>query len=206
MRLDPLRAASLIAPLFSASALFHERLKTRRDLVAGQAGHPAALARTDVLIQVPNRRRLMDVLKMSANPPNVPYPVALVDVDHFKRVNDEYGHAAGDVALARIASVLMTSIRTSDVVGRWGGEEFILVLPATSLSRARELLERVRDRVAAEAVEYDDAGIHVTISIGAADARGGMTYQDAMRIADERLYLAKRRGRNLVVTSDVEPG
>lgn len=193
------------ALLFSAAVRSHEQLRSQRDLVAAQADLMANLAQTDVLTQVPNRRRLIDVLVRSANSPQVPYTVALVDLDHFKQVNDEYGHAAGDVVLARVASVLMTSIRTSDIVGRWGGEEFIVVMPATPLGRVGDLLERVRERIAAETIEYDDVRIQVTVSIGAADARSGMTYQDAMRIADDRLYLAKRRGRNLVVTSDDEP-
>jgi diguanylate cyclase (GGDEF)-like protein len=193
------------ALLFSAAVRSHEQLRSQRDLVADQADLMANLAQTDVLTQVPNRRRLIDVLARNANVPQVPYTVALVDLDHFKRVNDRYGHAAGDVVLAKVASILMTSIRTSDVVGRWGGEEFILVMPATSLHRVGELLERVREKVAAETIEYDDVRIRVTVSIGAADARDGMTYQDAMRIADDRLYVAKRRGRNRVVSSDDEP-
>ena len=194
-----------VALLFSAAVVSHAQLRGQRDLVAEQADLMAGLAQTDVLTQIPNRRRLIDVLARSANSPQVPYTVALVDLDHFKRVNDKHGHAAGDVVLARIASILMTSIRTSDIVGRWGGEEFILVLPATPLRRIGDLLEQVRERVAAETFEYDDVKIRVTVSIGAADARGGMTYQDVMRIADDRLYLAKRRGRNRVVTSDDEP-
>ena len=194
-----------MALLYTAAALFHQRLKGQRDLLSVQADHMASLAQTDVLTQVPNRRRLMDVLARNANLPQVPYTVALVDLDHFKRVNDTHGHAAGDVVLAKVAAILMTSIRTCDVVGRWGGEEFILVMPATPLHRVGDLLERVRAKVAAETIEYDDVRIRVTVSIGAADARGGMTYQDAMRIADDRLYVAKRRGRNRVVSSDDEP-
>jgi diguanylate cyclase (GGDEF)-like protein len=194
-----------VALLYTAAVVFHERLKSQRDLIAVQADLMANLAQTDVLTQVPNRRRLLDVLARNADAVQVPYTIALVDLDHFKRVNDTYGHAAGDVVLARVASILMASIRSSDVVGRWGGEEFILVMPATPLDRLGELLDRVREQVAVETIEYDDNRIRVTVSIGAADARGGMTYQDAMRIADDRLYVAKRRGRNRVVTSDDEP-
>ena len=131
--------------------------------------------------------------------------LARVDRAHVKGVNDTCGHAAGDGVPARVASIRMASIRASDVVGRWGGEEFILVMPATPLDRLGELLEQIREQVAVETIEYDDPRIRVTVSIGAADARGGMKYQDAMRIADDRLYVAKRRGRNRVVTSDDEP-
>jgi diguanylate cyclase (GGDEF)-like protein len=129
--------------------------------------------------------------------------LAMVDIDHFKSFNDEYGHLAGDTCLRRVADVLRTSIRPStDLVARYGGEEFLVVLPGADLAAASVVAERVRAAVVAmgEAHAGSDEGL-VTVSIGVAAAVPSVDdgFDVLLEAADDRLYDAKGRGRNRVV-------
>jgi diguanylate cyclase (GGDEF)-like protein len=126
--------------------------------------------------------------------------VLLLDVDHFKRVNDTYGHLAGDAVLVSVGQILRTRVRSTDVAGRYGGEEFCVLLPETDLEPGRELAERLRQHIAAE--RFPAAGgavFHVTCSVGLAhfdSARQKVT--DLLQAADEALYRAKQQGRDRV--------
>ena len=162
-----------------------------------------AASRTDALTGLPNRRHLQEQLIAAASAARRHgHPVAalMVDVDHFKSVNDRLGHAGGDHVLRRIALCLATACRAEDVAGRWGGEEFLVVAPATDADGAAVLAERIRARAAAEAITVDGGErISVTVSIGVASGIGDM---DAMvREADGALYEAKANGRNRVVSA-----
>ena len=123
--------------------------------------------------------------------------MAMVDVDHFKSVNDTYGHAAGDAVLRSIAEVLRTGVREGDLVGRLGGEEFGLLMPATALDAAVELAEKLRAGVAALRLSHDGRPIQVTVSIGVS-AGSGPELKQLMLSADAALYEAKRSGRDRV--------
>lgn len=132
-------------------------------------------------------------------------PVAFVmlDLDHFKRVNDRHGHAVGDQVLKAVAACTRSRLRGSDVLGRLGGEEFGLVLPATGASGARHLAEQVR--LAVEALELQGDGgqpLRVTLSAGVAEAARADTPETLMHLADKALYQAKQQGRNRVVVAD----
>jgi len=130
------------------------------------------------------------------------FAVAMLDIDHFKRFNDTYGHAGGDQALRLVAQTLHRACRETDVVARYGGEEFALILPGVRSTRAHDLLERFRREVAATAIKLSGRArpVSVTISIGVASwPEDGGTAAEILACADRRLYEAKERGRDQVV-------
>lgn len=125
-------------------------------------------------------------------------PLALIffDIDHFKRVNDDYGHAVGDVVLCELVKVVRTAIRGSDLLFRWGGEEFVILAPSTSYRCAASLAETVRARIEQHVIE--GAG-HITVSLGVAEYVGGESETACLQRADAAMYAAKNSGRNRVV-------
>jgi len=129
--------------------------------------------------------------------------VIVIDLDHFKRINDERGHAAGDRVLRTMGEILSSSIRNTDAVGRWGGEEFVLVCPGASLSDAADLAEKLRHRVL-QTNFIPEHPLPITASFGVATSGAAQNFEDVFRQADQALYLAKSRGRNCVVTADDE--
>lgn len=136
-----------------------------------------------------------------------PLSMLMIDIDHFKSVNDRYGHAVGDEAIASVATACQQSKRNSDVVGRLGGEEFAVLLPETDSAQAAVVAERIRERVAAHFLSVHNVQFKLTISIGSATATLSMSGVGALlRVADEALYQAKASGRNRVVQwSQPEP-
>ncbi len=129
--------------------------------------------------------------------------VLITDIDHFKTVNDTYGHPAGDVVLRGVAQMLREQARDTDVVARYGGEEFAVVMPETDLRGALVIAERLREAVAARAFQTDLGPVRVTLSLGLAASPQDGTEMDALvQLADACLYRAKREGRNRVVTSE----
>jgi diguanylate cyclase (GGDEF)-like protein/PAS domain S-box-containing protein len=129
---------------------------------------------------------------------SAPLSLIMLDIDHFKRVNDTYGHATGDLVLSRFAKTIAKALRPADVLARLGGEEFAVLLPATSLAEAAEIAERLRGLVADMRVETQQGDLSVTASLGCATA---LANGDLLRSADEALYTAKRSGRDRVFTS-----
>lgn len=127
--------------------------------------------------------------------------VLMMDIDFFKRVNDEYGHAEGDEVLRRLAATAQTQLRETDLFGRWGGEEFIVLMPQTKLPDAVEAAQRVRQAIGAMVFQVGDTTFQITISIGAAQLQPQENADDVVARADEALYAAKHAGRNCVVTS-----
>jgi len=125
--------------------------------------------------------------------------VLVIDIDHFKRVNDDHGHACGDTILQRVAQVIRDRIRTNDFVGRWGGEEFLVVLPHTTMDGAAEAAESLRTHV--EQLETDDSP-SVTISVGVAEREAGENSESLFDAADMALYAAKDQGRNRVLQAE----
>jgi diguanylate cyclase (GGDEF)-like protein len=127
--------------------------------------------------------------------------MAVLDLDHFKTINDRFGHRAGDDVLVRVAQLLVGHLRTEDTVVRTGGEEFALLMPGTGLAEATACCERVREMIAAEPWDGIAAGLTVTGSIGVAAAADARDLDALEGAADRRLYEAKRAGRNRVVSS-----
>ncbi len=130
--------------------------------------------------------------------------VLLTDIDHFKQVNDRYGHQAGDEVLVKVSNLLGGIVRNGDVVGRIGGEEFAVLLPETNRLGAAVLAERIRARIEKGEIVTADARIRVTVSIGMAtfSAESVDTFDELLAVADRRLYLAKNSGRNRICVSD----
>ncbi|AWN22170.1 GGDEF domain-containing protein [Deinococcus irradiatisoli] len=163
-----------------------------------QAQSDAALseARQDALTRVLGRAAIEAELGLAldrAEVHNTPLSVLVCDIDHFKGINDHYGHAAGDQVLRAVARLLRRSVGQSGQVGRWGGEEFVLVVPLAR-NDALRLAERVRRDIEGTQV----ADHHVTVSLGVASYRSGERAAQVFARADQRLYEAKRHGRNLV--------
>ena len=159
-------------------------------------------AETDGLTGIANHRALLQRLIHEvrlASRTDAPLSIALFDVDFFKRVNDTYGHLVGDTVLTEVGKCLAAGIRDVDVVGRYGGEEFLVIMPGTSLANAATIADRLRQAVAE--CEFPE-GVRVTISAGVAESRGH-GHTDLIGLADARLYLAKEAGRNRVVAADV---
>jgi diguanylate cyclase (GGDEF)-like protein len=157
--------------------------------------------RTDLLTGLANRRHVAEHFEMTAGATRrhrTLMGVLMVDVDHLRRINDEHGHAAGDAVLRAIAERLTAVLRIEDMAGRWGGEEFLVVLPSTGIDGAWQLAERVREAISASPVPLqgaDIAGLVVTVSIGCAEGYGD-DLDDHLRRAELALMDAKSTGRN----------
>jgi diguanylate cyclase (GGDEF)-like protein len=160
----------------------------------------------DALTGLFNRRhaeeRLSHEFACRHRRPIASFSVLLLDLDHFKQVNDSYGHPAGDAVLKAVAERASRCLRPDDVLGRFGGEEFIVVLPGTELVDAAAIGERIRRAIEAEPVRHDGLYIVVTASIGAAQVReDATTANEVVRDADRALYEAKAAGRNRLVVA-----
>lgn len=186
-----------IASINQATLALHAAMRENERIRAGLE----ALATTDALTQLSNRRHFMAEAGPAvalAHRHRRAVTVAMADLDHFKRVNDEHGHAVGDAVLAQVGSVFRASLRATDLCCRYGGEEFAFLFPETSLADAHLLADRVR--VAVEQLRFPSdtgPGPRVSLSIGIADA-STLELEAALGLADEALYRAKRGGRNRV--------
>lgn len=159
------------------------------------------LATRDELTGLFNRRMMLDVLRSEvarARRTDEPFCLGMLDLDHFKQINDTYGHLAGDAILREAAARMQESVRCYDTLGRWGGEEFLIVMSAADLAAGKVILERVRSSLAAQLVTVAGVDIVVTASLGGTAFKQGDTIDQLIRGADEALYRAKREGRNRV--------
>lgn len=153
----------------------------------------------DSLTGLPNRRMLQNRLKAEASRLDRcgrPLTLVMVDVDHFKDINDAHGHDAGDKVLASLAREFEAGIRAYDICGRWGGEEFLIIMPEQSGEVTEEIVERLRQAVAAMEVRVGEQMIRVTASFGIAHCQVGEAVTEALHRADKALLAAKRGGRN----------
>jgi len=188
-------ALALFGALLAVAAVFAWR-KLR------QARLMQALAASDELTGLPNRRAMLAYAGQaleSTRAARVPMSLLMIDVDHFKRVNDELGHAAGDAVLRRLATLLPAELRGDDRVGRIGGEEFLAVLPNATLDQAVAVGERMRQRLAVAPIDIEGRRRTVTVSIGVAEARPADDADALIERADRALYAAKTSGRDRVV-------
>jgi diguanylate cyclase (GGDEF)-like protein len=175
------------------------QLVAAREALREQATH-------DLLTGLWNRAAIFDFLKRELNRAERdggPVSVVLADLDHFKQVNDTYGHLAGDVVLREAARRMTESLRSHDLIGRYGGEEFLLVLPGCDAARAAGLAERLRRCVGDQAVSMAEGAITATVSLGVAATHtpAAAEAEKLLRAADDALYRAKRAGRNRVESS-----
>ncbi|GAP61870.1 hypothetical protein ARMA_0293 [Ardenticatena maritima] len=179
-----------------------------RDVIAALAAQAASalqnafMATTDELTGLMNRRAFFEQARREfkrAKRYNKPLAAIMIDLDHFKQVNDTYSHAVGDQVLSEVALRIRETVRTLDIVGRYGGEEIAVVAPETSLEGAIQLAERLRQNIALEPIETSAGPIRVTVSVGvAALTPEMMLLEQLLHAADEKLYVAKAEGRNRV--------
>ncbi len=158
----------------------------------------------DGLTGVHNKRFLMESLEREiprARRHERPLSLLMFDIDHFKSVNDNFGHLAGDFVLKELAGVVKARLRPDDVLGRYGGEEFGVILPETAIQGAAKIGEELRLLVQAHKFTFEAEPIPVTISLGASQLQEGFDVLGFIKLADERLYAAKREGRNRVVST-----
>ena len=175
---------------------------SRQDVVPGQSArlkrYFERIATVDPLTGLHNRRWLDDTFARQierAHRSKQPAVLLMIDLDHFKRINDLFGHLTGDAALARVAELLMAGLRPQDLLARYGGEEFAVMLPAIGLDQAMAVAERLRAGVAQSARDGRDIG-STTVSIGAAEMQPGDSLADLVARADIALLKAKSAGRN----------
>lgn len=159
-------------------------------------------SRTDPLTSLPNRRAFIDAanheLKRALRSGRM-FAVAMLDLDHFKRVNDSYGHAVGDLVLQQTTASLRAALRSQDIIARWGGEEFVILLPETNADGAAVAAESIRAAISSSFVELNGKAIHVTASLGIAEHSLSQTLDRTIAAADRALYRAKDEGRDRVV-------
>jgi diguanylate cyclase (GGDEF)-like protein len=162
-------------------------------------------AGTDSLTMLMNRRRMSERLAEEvarARRSRNALSLILLDIDRFKAINDDHGHAQGDRVIASVADVLRASVRRVDMVSRWGGEEFLILLPDTDVQAAAELAERIRRHVTSKVRRHEGSEIRVTITAGVATLRPGESIEATIHRADVALYEGKRAGRDRIVVSD----
>lgn len=175
-------------------------LRARNDQLASEKDRFRELSTVDALTNTFNRHGI-DLILNSLDLRQSALSLVLVDLDHFKAINDQRGHDAGDRVLHQLADVLMSNTRSSSKVGRWGGEEFLLICPDTTAEEAQGLAERLR-RLVASAVFEPEQPLNVTASFGVACVHPGEGFAQALKRADMALYAAKAQGRNCVVSGE----
>lgn len=194
-----------------ARVAVHQKLaRTIRALEVSQA-RLQEQATTDSLTKIKNRRAFMEVgdrhFSLARRHTN-DLSLIMLDIDHFKRINDTYGHHGGDEALIAVSAVLTKTTRLEDVVARLGGEEFAVLLPNTNRVGAAVLAERVRSAIEENVFDVGGKKVSLTVSIGvsAYGVDGKDNLEQLLNAADRRLYLAKQAGRNRVIITDGKPG
>jgi diguanylate cyclase (GGDEF)-like protein len=166
-------------------------------------------ATTDPLTGLLNRGRFVELCEREENRcrrHGLTFSVLMLDIDHFKRVNDTYGHPIGDLAIKALADICGSALRPHDLLARYGGEEFVLTLPRTDHDGAHIVAERIRQKVEAIELPTAQGAVRFTVSIGVASYLQGKEFLQVVGRADEALYLAKQGGRNRVVGLPLENG
>lgn len=160
------------------------------------------MSRTDELTGLSNRRDMYEWLKQESyryERNKNPFSITICDVDHFKNINDCFGHDCGDFVLKTIGGILKDSVRKQDKIARWGGEEFLILHPETNLENAFVVAERMRKTIEQFLIRYQENEMHLTVSFGVATTSEDSTVEAVIKAADENLYQSKRSGRNRVV-------
>jgi diguanylate cyclase (GGDEF)-like protein len=180
------------------------RVKALQDELRIRNAELDRISRTDPLTGLWNRRHLqgqLPAVQSLAQRHGTQVSALMVDIDHFKRINDEEGHRVGDLVLQEVAARLRSGVRTEDLLARWGGEEFLVLLPLTGPDGAATVSERVRAAVGEEPVHVGGRDIAVTVSVGSASLQAGEDMESLVGRADAAMYEAKRTGRNRVMVA-----
>ncbi|MGZ5201351.1 MAG: diguanylate cyclase [Telluria sp.] len=179
------------------------RLKQQKEELLAALATIRTLATRDELTSLANRRHMNEVLAAEErrHARAGAACIALLDIDFFKSINDRFGHAQGDAVLRAFAAAAQGALRSSDMLARWGGEEFLLMLPETGLAEAQQVLARMADGVAALQLPGLDLGRAITFSAGVTERIGAEPFADTISRADNALYRAKAEGRNRIVSA-----
>lgn len=191
-----------VTTLSARMSSMRERMRSDNLRLEEAVARVALLATTDELTGLWNRRHALELieheLKLSHRNGN-PIGIALIDIDHFKNVNDTFGHAAGDQVLKSVSAALLHATRNTDICSRWGGEEFLAVFPNTSLEQGLAVLDRIRQEVAAIDLSSIDPQLQISFSAGLVSMRPSEAQAAAVNRADELMYRAKQTGRDRTV-------
>lgn len=199
---------TFVLAMFGYCAVGHEfsvmrdRLSDSNDRLKRALVKIEELAITDELTGLYNRRHLMNVLEQQraiTNREGSSFVLAFIDLDNFKGINDEYGHGTGDEVLRQFSVLLQDSVREVDLVSRYGGEEFVLLLNGVGIETASIVVERIREAV--EVLPFSKFNLNMTISVGITEYKAPEAVAETLERADKLLYVAKREGRNRVVQS-----
>jgi diguanylate cyclase len=194
-----LMAVSLLAVRMMA---LRSHMRKQQHELERTLGRIRLLATQDELTGLSNRRHMLDLLKVEQSRQQrtqQPLSVALLDLDHFKRVNDKYGHLAGDVVLMGFAEAASRGLRATDVLSRWGGEEFLLMLPNTGTDEAGQCVVRMRKDLSQVTFDEVAPGLQITFSAGLSTYQAGESLEAVIERADHAMYRAKAEGRNCTV-------
>ena len=166
-------------------------------------------ANTDSLTQLWNRKKILEILEEELNRnfrENIPLGVIMLDIDNFKTINDTYGHLIGDEVIIEVASRLKKKIRSYDKIGRYGGDELLLILPGLGRQDAKNIAERLRQSVCAEKIQTEAGALNITVSLGVSifDTASRPSTKKMIEESDLALYMAKGRGRNIAVVSEFD--
>lgn len=203
LRLDPGGNDELSSLAGAVNAMLSAIQKAKSELIQAQESLRFH-AEHDSLTGVMNRRAIRDVLRKELSRcrrEKQTLGVILADVDHFKKINDHYGHAAGDAVLVSVVQRIASTLRTYDIVGRYGGEEFLIIAPGCDLELAEKLAERIRNAVNEDPVDLGTEMANVTLSLGVTLGTTTSDPEFLVTMADTAMYQAKRNGRNRVETS-----
>lgn len=184
-------------------AIIQHNMSATRRILEGAARYGELRATTDELTGVFNRRPIISQLSQWARRGRGNYAIALIDLDHFKTINDEFGHDCGDTIIQAVALTLRSHFREADMVSRWGGDEFLVLMPGVRHADLYPVLERLRRAISLIEERCPEHVHHVTVSIGAAMGAKDQTPDECIAAADHALYRAKAEGRNKVVAVGV---
>ena len=207
-RIELLHFALTLASLIAVSLLTGEmnklrgRLKRQKEELTSAVDTIRTMATMDELTALANRRHMNEVLGTEERRKDAPARrvcIALLDLDFFKAINDRYGHAGGDAVLRSFAAAARSQLRAGDVLARWGGEEFLLMLPDTDLDAAAAVVQRMADQVGASSIKELDRALTITFSAGVVERCAEEPFADTISRADRAMYLAKTSGRNRIV-------
>ncbi len=184
-------------------AYYQQSMEHHQQLLTEEKNKLEICARTDFLTGLINRHYITELIEYErarSRRSRRMLTIVMADIDDFKRINDTHGHDCGDLVLATLARIMRASIRLQDYVARWGGEEFMLLLPETDANGAHIVAEKIRTEIESATIEYNDARLSVTMSFGIAEMNGeNERIDDIVKRADQALYRAKQQGKNRVV-------
>ncbi|MDB6097273.1 MAG: hypothetical protein JWM09_1551 [Francisellaceae bacterium] len=194
---------SSASSLASQMSKFRCHLKINNNKLEKALKQIELLSEKDELTQVKNRKYIMEVLEkqlsLATRDPHYFFSIGILDIDYFKRINDEYGHLIGDIVLMEFCKIITSSLRNIDYFGRIGGEEFMLVSPSTNKKNMKILIEKIRINLENTTISHGELNLRLTTSIGFTEYKVSDSVKDMLIRADKGLYKAKEQGRNQAV-------